>query len=47
MPATLFANINASLFSYSLAKAKANAPLNASPAPVVSTTLVLSLKAST
>jgi len=47
IPATLFAKINASLFLYSLAKAKANAPLNASPAPVVSTTFDLSLKAST
>ena len=47
IPATLLAKINASLNFKSFAKPTAKAPLNASPAPVVSTTLSFKLKAST
>ena len=45
IPATLFEKVSASLISKSFDKATANAPLNASPAPVVSRTGFLSLNA--
>ncbi|GIS77343.1 MAG: hypothetical protein CM1200mP13_07020 [Candidatus Pelagibacterales bacterium] len=45
IPATLFAKVSASLIFKSFDKANANAPLNASPAPVVSITGSLNLKA--
>ena len=43
IPATLFANDKASFISRSFAKPTAKAPLNASPAPVVSITGCFSL----
>ena len=47
MAATLFAKTIASLFDKFFDKAKANAPLKASPAPVVSITWSFNSKAST
>ena len=46
MPATLFAKLSASFISNVFDKAPARAPLNASPAPVVSITGFFSLYAS-
>ena len=43
MPATLFANIIASLILVLFANEKANAPLKTSPAPVVSITFSFKL----